>query len=203
MTERHRTTMIRRATAAFTTTVVLAVVAPAAVAGTPESRATQASPDVAATTVLTWPELVKLLRIPKPGGWASGDLTSWELTGEVSASRVFSNSQTTGPFTMIATAVDTWEDAAASTQMWNTIQDEAAKKEGVTVISRTPSRSVLYGVGQYNERGVSVYLLFGPWSVSATCYTNRPKVSVGTLTACATKTAKAQQKKAAPVIAPG
>ena len=71
------------------------------------------------------------------------------------------------------------------------------------MLSRTPSRAVLYGEGQYNQRGVSVYVLLGPWSVGASCYTNKPKVCVATLTACATKAAKAQQKKAAAVIAPG
>jgi hypothetical protein len=61
---------------------------------------------------------------------------------------------------------------------------------------------VIYGVGQYNQRGVTVSILLGPWSVGASCYTNKPKVSVATLSGCATKAAKAQQRKSTPVVAP-
>ena len=113
MTHRHLTALVGLASAA----TVMALLTPTAMAANHQSRTAQISPDAAAATILTWPELVKLLRIPKPAGWSSGDLTSWELSGEVGASRVFGNVQTTGSFTMIMTAVDSWEDAAASTQM--------------------------------------------------------------------------------------
>lgn len=180
----------------------LALATPVAVAGIPRTRSAQVSPEAAAATVLTWPQLVKLLHIPKPAGWRSGDLTSWEIGSQVSASRIFGNSQTTGSFNMIMTAIDSWTDAAASAQNWAMLVDAAAKQAGVTVLSRTATRSVIYGVGQYNQRGVTVSILLGPWSVGASCYTNKPKVSLATLSGCATKTAKAQQSKSTPVVAP-
>jgi hypothetical protein len=182
--------------------LALALAAPVAQAGGVRSRTSQVSPDAAAAAVLTWPQIVKLLRIPKPGGWSSGDLTSWEVGGEVSGSRVFGNDQTTGSFTMIYTVIDSWTDSASSAQMWSAVQDEAAKREDVTVLSRTDAETVIYGIGQYSQRGVTVSRLLGTWSVGGSCYTRKASVSVATLTTCAKKVAKAQQAKAAPVVAP-
>lgn len=197
-----RTRFVRLASVVVSAATVLAVAWPTAAAETPAVHSTQVSPDAAAATILTWPQIVSLLHIPKPGGWRPGDLTSWQVSNEVSASRVFGNVQTTGSFNMIMTAIDSWTDATASAQSWAMIQDETAKRAGVTVLSRTANRSVVYGVGQYNQRGVTVNILLGPWSVGAGCYTNKPKVSVSTLTTCAAKVARAQQKKSTPTLAP-
>ena len=202
MDGQSRTWLPRIAATGVAMTTALALAAPMAQADHPRSRVSQVSPGAAAASILTWPQLVKLLRIPKPGGWSSGDLTSWEVGNQVSGSRLFSNNQSTGSFTAIYTGIDSWTDSGAAAQTWTMLQEEAAKPEGVTVLSRTASEAVIYGVGRYRERGVTVSRLLGTWSVMGSCHTRKAKVSVAALTACAKKVARAQQTKAAPVVAP-
>lgn len=199
---RRRTWSTRIAAAGLASVTALALAAPVAQAGTSRSRASQVSPEAAAASILTWPQLVKLLHIPKPGGWSLGDLTSWEVGDQVSGSRLFSNDQTTGSFNMIYTSVDSWTDSASSAQNWTMMQDEAAKQEGVTVLSRTADEVATYAIGQYSQRSVTISKLLGTWSVAGSCLTRKPRVSVATLTACAKKVVKAQQAKSAPVVAP-
>lgn len=202
MRRKSRTRITGIAAVGVAAMTALALAAPIAQADNSRSRAAQVSPDAAAASVLTWPQLVKLLRIPKPGGWSSGDLTSWEIGNQVSGSRLFANVQTAGSFSMIYTGVDSFTDSGAAAQMWTMLAEAAAAREDVTVLSRTANESVTYGVGQYRERLVTVSRLFGTWYVMSSCQTRKPTVSVKTLTACAKKVAKAQQKKSAPVVAP-
>lgn len=197
-----RAWLSRIAAAGVAVTTALALAAPMAQADDLRSRVSQVTPDAAAASVLTWPQLVKLLRVPKPGGWSSGDLTSWEIADQVSGSRVFSNVQSTGMFSMLYTGVDSFTDSASAAQTWTMLAEGAAEREGVTVLSRTANESVVYGVGQYRERVVTVSRLFGTWYVMSSCQTRKPKVSVAALTACAKKVATAQQIKSAPVVAP-
>jgi hypothetical protein len=82
------------------------------------------------------------------------------------------------------------------------LAEGAAAQEDVTALSRTANESVVYGVGQYRERVVTVSRLFGTWYVMSGCQTRKAKVAVAALTACAKKVAKAQQIKLAPVVAP-
>jgi hypothetical protein len=188
--------------AAMATVLAASASVPAAQAGPPRAASAQVSADAAAATVLTWRQLSKLLSIPKAGDWVSGDLASWDIGGQVSASRLFSNRQTSGSYTDIYTGIDSWVDGSQAAQDWKMLQDGRAQLAGVTVVSRTATRAVTYEIGQYNVRGATVSVLLGTWAVSTQCTTRKPKVDQAALIACANKVAKAQRRKSTAIVQP-